>query len=151
MLAARAATAAVLFGVLGFLALLVSLPGCAGTGKREASSLENAVDRYRRADGASKEVLGQAVSEVACSDTRVCDAKQACLAAIVPTTRALALKDEVARGLADLEQKRLALDSPEAQALPGKLDEAEHLLQDGRAKMATCDARLTDLRVAFGA
>jgi len=36
------------------------------------------------------------------------------------------------------------------QALPGKLDEAERLLKDGRARMAACDARLTDLRVAFG-
>jgi hypothetical protein len=50
----------------------------------------------------------------------------------------------------DLEKGALAKDSPEASALPGKLDEAEKLLQDGRAKMATCDARLTDLHIDFG-
>src|ERR1700689_3842153 len=118
--AAAVGPAAVLLGV--------ALAACGGEGKREASSLEMAVDRYRRADGAAKEALGQAVSGVACSDARGCDAKQACLAATEPTTRALDLKEQVARGLADLEQKRVALDSPEAQALPAKLDEAERLL-----------------------
>ena len=131
--------------------LLVALVGgCSGAGKREAASLVDAVDRYRRADAASRESLGRGVSDVECTDARVCDARQACVAAIDPTVRALALKDEVARGIADLEQKRMAPDSPEAKALPAKLDEAERLLKDGRSKMATCDARLTDLRAAFG-
>lgn len=127
-----------------------TLTACSGPGKREAATLVDAVDRYRRADDASKEAQGQVVAAVACTDSRVCDAKQACVAAIEPTTRALALKDEVARLLVELEAKRLAPDSPEAGALPGKLDEAERLLKDGRAGMARCDARLTDLRVAFG-
>jgi hypothetical protein len=130
--------------------LLSTLPACSGSGKREAAALTDAVDRYRRADDASKETQGKAVAAVACTDSRVCDAKQACVAAIEPTTRGLTLKDEVARLLVELEQKRLAPDSPEAGALPGKLDEAERLLKDGRAGMARCDARLTDLRVAFG-
>ncbi len=128
-----------------------SLAACGNPGKREAATLSDAVDRYRRAADASKEAEGKAVAAVVCSDARVCEAKQACVAAIEPTTRALALKDEVARSLIELEQKRLAPDSPEAEALPGKLDEAERLLKDGRAGMARCDARLTDLRVAFGA
>jgi hypothetical protein len=127
------------------------LTACSGPGKREASALSDAVDRYRRADDASKEAAGQAVSAVECTDSRVCEAKQACVAAVEPTTRALALKNEVARLLVDLEAKRLAPDAPEAEALPAKLDEAERLLKEGRAGMARCDARLTDLRVAFGA
>ena len=135
---------------LALLPLVVTLTACSGPGKREAAALVAAVDRYRQAAGASKEAEGQAVAGVPCSDSRVCDAKQACVAAIEPTTRALALKDEVSRRLVDLEGKRLAPDSPEADALPGKLDEAERLLKDGRARMAACDARLTDLRVAFG-
>ena len=130
--------------------LVSTLGACSGPGKQEAATLVDAVDRYRRADDASKETQGKAVAAVACTDSRVCDAKQACVAAIDPTTRGLALKDEVARLLVELEQKRLAPDSPEATALPGKLDEAERLLKDGRAGMARCDARLTDLRVAFG-
>jgi hypothetical protein len=124
--------------------------GCGNTGKREAAALVDAVDRYRRAEGPSRDALGQAVSAMPCTDARVCEARQACVAAIEPTTRALTLKDEVTRQLADLEQKRLATDSPEVQALPAKLDEAEHLLKDGRARMTACDARLTDLRLAFG-
>ena len=132
------------------LACANALPACDGGARREATRLTDAVDRYRRASDASKAAARDAVSAVACADSRVCDAKQACVAAIEPTTRALALKDEVSRRLVDLEQKRMAPDAPEAQALPGKLDEAELLLKDGRAKMAICDARLTDLRVAFG-
>lgn len=133
------------------LAVVAALAACdGGAGKREASTLVDAVDRYRRAEGPSKAALGEAVSAVACTDARVCDAKRACLAAIVPTTQALTLKDEVSRRLVELEQQRLAPDSPEAQALPGKLDDAERLLKDGRARMTDCDARLTDLRVAFG-
>jgi hypothetical protein len=131
----------------GVLALVVA---CGSPGKHEAAALIDAVDRYRRSAGPSRDALGQAVAAVACTDTRVCEAKQACMAGIEPTTRALTLKDEVARRLVDLEQKRLETDSPEVEALPGKLDEAERLLRDGRARMTTCDARLTDLRVAFG-
>ena len=131
-------------------AVLPVLVACGNAGKREAAALVDAVDRYQRADGPSKDVLGQAVSALACSDSRVCEAKRTCVAAIEPTTRALTLKDDVARRLADLEQRRLETDSPEVQALPGKLDDAERLLKDGRAKMAACDARLADLRMAFG-
>jgi hypothetical protein len=137
-------------GALVVFTLLSTLAACSGPGKREAQTLVDAVDRYRRADDPSKEAYGKAVAAVACTDSRVCDAKVACVAAIEPTTHALALKDEVARLLVELEEKRLAPDAPEAAALPGKLDEAERLLKDGRAGMARCDARLTDLRVAFG-
>jgi hypothetical protein len=138
-------------GVVLLVGLGSVFAACGGPGKREATALADAVDRYRRADDASKDTEGKAVAAVACTDARVCDAKQACLAAIEPTTRALALKSEVVRVLAEIEEKRLAPDAPEAAALPGKLDEAERLLKDGRAGMARCDARLTDLRVAFGA
>ena len=80
-----------------------------------------------------------------CSDAEVCAAKQACLAAIDPTTRALSLKDEVAARVVDIQAKRLAPDAPEADALPGKLDQAELLLREGRAKMTVCDAKLAAL------
>ena len=123
---------------------------CTGPAKAEASALVHAVDAYRRAPPESKAQRGKAVGDALCTDAKVCDAKQACVAAIDPTVRALALKEEVAARVTDLEKGVLAKDSPEASALPGKLDEAEKLLQDGRAKMATCDARLTDLHVDFG-
>jgi hypothetical protein len=80
----------------------------------------------------------------------VCDAKRACLAAIQPTAQALALKEEVAARIEDLQSKRLSPDSPEAQALPGKLDLAARLLSEGRAKMPECEKKLADLRLASG-
>jgi hypothetical protein len=131
-------------------ALAIVLGGCTSVGQREAASLVSAVDAYRHAPAPVRAQRGRDVSDVACTDAKVCDAKQACVAAIEPTVRALALKDEVSASVASIEKGTLAKDSPEAQALPGKLDEAEHLLTDGRAKMQTCDARLTDLHVAFG-
>lgn len=120
----------------------MALAACAGGARRESAALSDAVDRYRRADNGSKASQGQSVAAVACTVGEVCAAKQACLAAIDPTTRALALKDEVAARLVDIQAKRLAPDAPEADALPGKLDEAERLLHEGRTQMAECDARL---------
>lgn len=132
---------------VGF-ALLVL--GCHGSGKGEAAALDDAVDRYRRAEGPRKASESQAVADLSCTVSEVCDAKKACLAAMGPTTRALALKDEVARMLVELQEKRLALDAAAAEELPGKLDEATKLLQEGKAKMADCEKQLVDLRLHFG-
>lgn len=126
------------------------LTACASRAKREASTLVDAVDHFRRADDASKAAQVQAIAGVGCTDPKVCDAKQACLAAADATARAFALKDEVARRLGDIEQKRLAPDAPEAKALPGQLDEAQKLLEQGRAKMPECERKLADLRVDYG-
>jgi hypothetical protein len=127
------------------------LLACSASGKREAASLLAAMDLYDRADDSSKAAQAQAVAGVACSAATVCEAKRACLAAITPTAQALALKDEVSARVNDLQAKRLAPDSPEAQALPGKLDLATKLLNEGRAKMPECEKKLTDLRLASGA
>jgi hypothetical protein len=132
--------------VAGVLALLA----CSGSVKRETALLVAAVDRYERADDASKGTQLQAVAAVACSAAQVCDAKRACLAAMDPTAQALALKEEVAARIEDLQNKRLSQDSPEAQALPGKLDLAAKLLKEGRAKMPACERKLADLRIASG-
>lgn len=141
-MSARPLAAALLLGALA--------SACTSAAKRETATLTEAIDRYRHAQGPAKETDGQAVAAVPCTDARVCAAKQACVAAIDPTTRSLALKDEVARSLSDIEQKRLAPDSGEAQALPGKLDEAERLLKEGRARMADCDAKLAELQATYG-
>ena len=97
-----------------------------------------------------KVARARAVGEVACSDARVCDAKADCVAAVDATTRALALKDEVAARVGDIERGTLDRGSPEAQALPGKLDEAERLLKEGRDRMRLCDQKLANLRVEVG-
>jgi hypothetical protein len=134
-------------------ATLVGLSALActgGAGKRETSALVDAIDGYRRADNPAKPARVQAVGAVACSEPAVCDAKGICLDAIQSTTQALLLKDEVALRLVDIEQKRLSPDAPEAAALPGKLDEAQRLLEAGRPKMTECERRLADLRVEYG-
>jgi hypothetical protein len=123
---------------------------CHGSGKGEATSLDDAVDRYRRAEGAQKLSELQAVTDMPCSIAEVCEAKATCVAAMGPTMRALALKDEVARMLGDLQEKRVALDAAAAQELPGKLDEATRLLQEGRTQMAECDKKLADLELHYG-
>lgn len=130
--------------------LLVVLLGCTATAKREADTLASAVEAYRRTDGPMKPARARAVSEVACSDARVCEAKGDCVAAIDATMRALALKDEVAARVGDIEHGTLAPSSPEASALPGKLDEAEKLLHEGRDKMRLCDEKLANLRMEVG-
>jgi hypothetical protein len=123
---------------------------CGGSAKREAATLVAEVDRYRRADNAFKAAEAQRIAGVPCTDPKVCGAKRACLAAIDTTVRALTLKDEVARRLADIERKRISPESPDAQALPGKLDEAERLLNEARAKMPDCEKKLTDLQLEYG-
>jgi hypothetical protein len=123
---------------------------CARAGKHEASSLMDAVDRFRRAENADKPARALVVAAVECSAADVCDAKRVCLGAIDPTARALTLKSEVELRLADIQRGALDPHSPEASALPGKLDEAQKLLEDGRTKMPECERRLTDLMIEYG-
>jgi|ERR1700722_4857668 hypothetical protein len=125
--------------------MAVLAAGCTDAARHETQALVDAVDAYRRADPASKAGRGLAVADVACTDPHVCEAKQACVAAIEPTTQALAIKAEVTARVGDIEKGTLAPDSGVAQALPGKLDEAERLIKDGREKMRACDAQLAAL------
>jgi hypothetical protein len=128
------------------LAVLV-LSACTGSAKREAAALTEAVDRFSRSSSTAQ---AQAVDSVPCTDERVCEAKRVCMEAVDPTAHALALKDEVSQRLTDLEAARLAPDSAVAQELPGKLDEASHLLTEGHSKMRECDTKLTDLKLTYG-
>ena len=136
----------------GRLALVCALlaAACTSAARAETSALASAVDRWRRSEGPGKDTAGRAVGAVACSERQVCEARQACVAAIEPTSRALALTDEVTARMIEIEAMRLAPNSPEASALPDKLDEAKRLLEEGRAHMADCDAKLAALQLAFG-
>ncbi len=125
------------------------LAGCTGAGKREAAALVAAMDQYGRADNTAKGTQARLVETVVCTDDHVCSVKRACLEAVRPTARALALKDDVALRLGDIEQKRLAPDAPEARSLPDKLDEAGRLLGEGRTKMGECERMLTELRMQY--
>jgi hypothetical protein len=143
---------AVAAGVLAA-SLAVGL-GCDDAAKREGRALLGAVDQYRRADGAARTERAQAVVAVACTDPQVCAAKEACLGAISPTVRALALKDEVSARIAEMEgQRARGVDGSapaDATALATKLDEAERLLKEGHANMEACEKGLVGLRVKYG-
>jgi hypothetical protein len=134
----------------GLLAGWLCLAACTGPAKHEGRALLTAVDRYRRADPSAKLAEMQTVVAVSCTDAAVCEAKRACLEAIGPTTRALVIKDEVARRVADIEGRRLAPGSAEAAALPGELDEAEQLLRSGRQRMSECEQKLVEIEVRYG-
>lgn len=130
--------------------VLLSFACQSSAGRRESASLAEAVDRYRNAEENAKSERAQGVLALVCTDASVCEVKRLCMAAIEPTTKALALKNEVAQRLNALDEKRLAPDSPELAGLPEKLEEATRLLQEGRTKMLDCDKRLAELRVQFG-
>jgi len=136
--------------ILAGVVLSCACCACANAGKREAASLVDAVDHFRRADDATKATLAPSVDGVGCSAADVCEAKRACAAAIDPTARALALKSEVELRYADIERGTLDAHSPEASALAVKLDEATRLLQEGRARMPDCERLLTDLKARYG-
>ncbi len=126
----------------------MALLACDGSSaKREAAALTEAVDRFSKVSGQAQ---AKAVDDVPCTDDLVCEAKRVCRGAIDPTARALALKDEVAAKLADIEAARLAPDAAIAQELPGKLEEASRLLREGHSSMHECDTKLSDLKVTYG-
>lgn len=127
-------------------ALVGLVAACESPKQREGASLTTAVERFRQAENVEKPARVEAVKAVACTAPEVCTAKAACLAAIEPTAKALSLKAEVERALSDLGSGKLARGSPEAEALPKKLDEAEALLKQGRDAMPRCDEALGGLR-----
>jgi hypothetical protein len=134
--------------VAGLLLASVAVAACA-SGRREAASLVEAVDRYRRAEMNAKGPLADAIDAVPCSDGEVCAAKAACVAAARPTVRGAALKREVESSLAELRVGRLTQGQANAERLPEKLDEASRLLDEGRVKLPVCDAQITALRLKY--
>jgi hypothetical protein len=130
------------------LAVALVLAAC-GSQRREVASLVEAVDRYRRAEMDAKAPLASALAAVPCTEAEVCDAKTACVAAATPTVQGVALKAQVEASLAQLHAGKLTQDQAAALELPKKLDEASRLLEDGHAKLPTCHAKITALRLKF--
>lgn len=128
--------------------ILLVVAACESGARREAEQLVSAVERFRRAENAEKPAMVEAIRAVPCSDGEVCRAREECLASAEATAKALRLKSEVEQGLAALEKGQLAKDSPEAQALPKKLDEAQTLLEQGHTRLAACDDRVMALKRA---
>ncbi len=124
----------------------VAIAACESGPRREASSIVIAVERFRQADNASRPSAAEALRAAACSDTEVCEARDACLAFTEPTARALRLKHDVEAGLRDMESGALAADSGAARALPQKLEQAEAMLLEGQSRLGACDDRILALK-----
>lgn len=132
--------------VLGLVASVLVLAACESAERREAHSVVVAVARFRSADHASTPAMVEALKATPCSVADVCKTRDDCAGAGAATTRALHLKAEVERGLAALENGALDKDSPEAKALPSKLDEAETLLKQGHEGLTQCDEDVQGLK-----
>ena len=117
--------------------------------KREAGSLVEAVDRFRKADMTAKGPLADAIEAVGCTDAEVCAAKEACMAAARPTAQGAALKTEVALALAQLKTGRISQAEAASKGLPEKLDDSSRLLDEGRANLTECDRKTVALRVKY--
>lgn len=126
--------------------LCLFLSACGSGERREASMLAQAVERFHVADNAQKPAAVQALRAVRCAAPEVCRARDACLAAAEPTAKALRLKSEVEQGLSALEKGALQKESPEARALPQKLDDAESLLKEGFRGLPACDDQVAALK-----
>jgi hypothetical protein len=124
-----------------------ALAGAACAGDRaDAERVVTAVDRYRRADNAAKPGLADAIRATPCGGADVCRARDACADSAEPTAKALRIKQQVETQLAAVERGELPKDSPEAAALPKRLDEAEGLLKEGFERLQACDAEVVALR-----
>jgi len=123
-----------------------TLVACESSERRDAESVLAAIGRFRTADNAAIPAAVDALKATPCTAPDACRTRDACLAAGEPTAKALRLKAEVERGLDALEKGTLAKDSPEAQDMPRKLEEAEELLNEGRAALAECDEQVRALK-----
>jgi hypothetical protein len=128
------------------LVLALGAAGCDNAEKREAERLVETVTMFRRADNNAKPGAVENLRAVPCTAPDVCRARDACLASAEATAKALRLKNEVEQGLAKVEKGELAKDSPEAKALPKKLDEAETLLKEGHDGLTGCDDQIQALK-----
>jgi hypothetical protein len=128
------------------LVFVTLLGACDAAARRDAESVVAAVGRFRTADNASMPAMMDALKATPCSAADVCKTRDDCIAIGESTVKALLLKAEVEKAIASLEKGTLSKDSPEAQGLPAKLDEAEALLKRGHEGLSTCDDEVSALK-----
>jgi hypothetical protein len=130
-----------------FIVAALLLPACtSGNARQEAQQVAEAMDRFRKADNASKPSTVATLRAVKCTVTDICKARDACLASAEATSKSLVLKNEVEQGLSAVEKGTTPKDSAEARALGPKLDEAETLLKEGFAALPACDDQIMALK-----
>lgn len=128
----------------------LAIAACDSGERREAAVLVVAVERFRMADNARKPASVDALRAVPCAAPEVCRARDACLASAEATAKALRLKSEVEQGLSAIEKGALSKESPEARALPQKLDSAEMLLKEGFQELPRCEEQVASLKRRLG-
>lgn len=124
----------------------VAVGGCTNDAKSQTAALSNAVARYHLAENSAKPGAAEGIARVDCTDADVCAAKKACLDGSASMVKGLALKAEVESGLAEVNGHKMSTGDPRATALFGKLDEGKRLLEEGHAKLETCDTLLAALK-----
>jgi len=133
-------------GVVLILAAAVGLGGCTSGARQEAAQVAEAMDRFRKADNASKPAMVGTLRAVKCTATDVCKARDACLASADATAKSLRLKSEVEQALVALDAGTLSRESSQAQGLALKLDETTTLLDEGFAALPACDDQILALK-----
>jgi hypothetical protein len=125
---------------------LATLTACDSAERRDAETVVAAITRFRAADNASTPAMVDALKATPCSAPDSCKTRDDCLASGEPTAQALRLKADVEKNISAIEKGKLAKDSPEAQELPKKLDDAEKLLNKGRDALTKCDEDVQALK-----
>ena len=124
----------------------LAIPACTAGSRQEAAQVAEAMDRFRKADNASKPAKVGTRRAVKCSAPDVCQARDACLASAEATAKSLRLKSEIELAIAAIDAGTLAKDSPQAQGLALKLDETSTLLDEGFAALPACDDQILALK-----
>ena len=130
-----------------FVPALLVLLACEGGERREAERLADAIVRFRHASNAEEPATAADLRKVSCTTEDVCRTRDTCLVAADGIAKALRLKNEVEKGIADLDAGKLSLD--DAQSLPQKLDEADRVLKDGYTALPACDTQLAALKKRY--
>lgn len=117
--------------------------------KQEAGALLHAIDQYRAAPDELKVERVADISAVKCTTPEICDTKAECLKMADPTARALAIKVQAQKTLAQIQNGQEQPNDPNVKGLPDQLDEASRLLDEGHAELQPCEEKVTGLRIKY--
>ncbi len=117
--------------------------------KQEAGALLHAIDQYRAAPDELKVDRVGDISAVVCTAADVCDAKAECLKMAEPTAKALAIKVQAQKTLAQIQNGQEQPNDPNVKGLPDQLDLASKLLDEGHAELQPCEEKVTGLRIKY--
>jgi hypothetical protein len=117
--------------------------------KQEAGAVIHAVEQFRAAPDENKMVRVAELTGVTCSTPEICDVKIECLKWAEPTAKALAIKVQAQKTLAQIQNGQEQPNDPNVKDLPDKLDEASRLLDEGHAELQPCEEKVTGLRIKY--